>query len=129
MSPHARATRILLPMTLPDRIRQARKLSDLTQAALASNVGVGSSAVAQWELPDGTSPTVDNLIKVALVTDVSFEWLATARGPIRADGSLMSDANTLPHATNNAEDRLLALFRRLRPRKREALIRWMEEFL
>lgn len=123
---HARASKVALPTTLSDRIRLARRLNDLTQAALAGGIGVGSSAVAQWELPGGTSPTVDNLIKAALATNVSFEWLATGRGPIRIGGL---PADNLLQLTNGAENRLLSLFRRMKPRKREALIRWMEEFL
>lgn len=45
---------------LCQRIRNARLGANLTQAAMARVLGVGPSAVAQWEIPDGTSPTVDH---------------------------------------------------------------------
>ena len=46
---------------LSDRIRRARRLAGISQAVLAVQVGVGPSAVAQWELPTGTTPTIDHL--------------------------------------------------------------------
>ncbi len=65
---------------LRDRIRNARLTTGLSQAALAEKIGVQRSAVAQWEMLNGSSPTVDNLAKLAKITSVRFEWLATGRG-------------------------------------------------
>lgn len=113
------------PTLLPDRVRYARRLAGLSQAALAREIGIGPSAVAQWELPSGTSPTVEHLAHLAVRSGVAFEWLATGRG---ASGALpRPDAANAPiHDT--VEERLLASFRRLNKRRRAALLRWLEEF-
>ena len=83
MSPSRRATDSQFAGALQDRVRHARRLAALSQAALASRVGVGPSAVAQWELPGGTSPTVEHMTRIAQTCDVQFEWLATGRGEVR----------------------------------------------
>jgi transcriptional regulator with XRE-family HTH domain len=66
--------------TAANRVRQARRLAKLSQQQLATLVGVHRSAVAQWEQPGGSHPTVENLARLAAVTAVQFEWLATGRG-------------------------------------------------
>lgn len=66
--------------SLRDRIRNVRLTSGLSQAALAEKIGVQRSAVAQWEMANGSRPTVENLGKIATITSVRFEWLATGRG-------------------------------------------------
>lgn len=68
-------------MKLHERIREARKLLKASQEVLAAQVGVTRGAVAQWEMPTGTAPSVENLIKIAGLSGVAFEWLATGRGP------------------------------------------------
>ena len=112
---------------LPDRVRYARRLAGLSQAALAKEIGVGPSAVAQWELPSGTSPTVEHLAHLAVRSGVSFEWLATGRGASIAAPAAAAEAAAAPQR-DNAEDRLLASFRRLTRRRRDALLRCLEEF-
>jgi transcriptional regulator with XRE-family HTH domain len=112
----------------PTRIRHARRLAGMTQAALAEEVGIGASAVAQWELPNGTSPTVDHLEKIAIVCGVSFEWLATGRGVVASGAHETPALMGSELAADHTEDRLLVAFRRVPPRKRDALVRWMEEF-
>ena len=52
-------------MKLHERIYRWRKHAGLTMAALADACDVSSAAVAQWEEPDGTTPTSDNLEKIA----------------------------------------------------------------
>lgn len=112
----------------PNRIRHARRLAQLTQAALAEQIGVGASAVAQWELPNGTSPTVDHLEEIAMVCGVAFEWLATGRGAISSGVHEPPALIGTQLAADQTEDRLLVAFRRIPLRKREMLVRWMEEF-
>ena len=81
-------------MTDPrNRIRQARRHGNLSQQALAERVGVHRSAVAQWEQPGGSHPTMENLARIAISTGVSFEWLATGRGRMQFVSDLVaSDA-------------------------------------
>lgn len=65
---------------LSERVREARNLCSLTQEALASDLGVTRSAVAQWEMEQGTKPSVENLIALARRTGMAFEYLSTGRG-------------------------------------------------
>ncbi|PJE77821.1 HTH-type transcriptional regulator Xre [invertebrate metagenome] len=66
-------------MNLSTRILQARKNKKLSQQSLADMIGISRSALAQWET-EMSSPSVDNLRKMAELVNVSFEWLATGRG-------------------------------------------------
>jgi transcriptional regulator with XRE-family HTH domain len=113
---------------LADRVRHARRIANLSQAALAKNVGVGPSAVAQWEIPNGTSPTVHHLIQIAACSGVAFEWLSTGRGPISVKGQETPAVDLVEFAADMVEERLLIAFRRIPAKKREGLVRWLEEF-
>ena len=62
------------------RIKLARSSAKLTQAQLASRLGVHVSAVGHWEVPEGTAPTWHHLYEIASVTGCSVEWLATGTG-------------------------------------------------
>lgn len=66
-------------MNLTTRILCSRKDKKLSQQALADMIGVSRSALAQWET-SMSSPSLENLRKMAKTLDVSFEWLATGRG-------------------------------------------------
>lgn len=114
---------------LPDRIRHARRLANFSQSSLAERVGVVPSAVAQWELPDGTSPTVDHLARVANCAGVAFEWLATGRGSIHPDVERTPAVDTELFAADMLEERLLLTFRRMALKKREGFVRWLEDFV
>jgi len=69
-------------MSIATRIRFLRKQKDLSQAGLAKLVGVTKGACGQWERGT-TSPSIENLAKLAIVLDVYFEWLATGRGDMK----------------------------------------------
>jgi transcriptional regulator with XRE-family HTH domain len=77
---------------LSGRVRFARTLAKLSKAELARRVGVCLSAAVQWELPNGTSPTVGNLVKIATISGVAFEWLATGRGSPKLAGAMQVSA-------------------------------------
>ena len=66
-------------MNLTTRILRSRKERKLSQQALADLIGVSRSALAQWET-EMSSPSLENLRKMAELLEVSFEWLATGRG-------------------------------------------------
>ncbi len=116
---------------IADRIRRARRGAKLSQTALAERVGVTSSAVAQWEHPNGTSPILARLQAVATATAVSFEWLATGRGPQRR--GIKAEAHETPavkldlFALDDAEETLLRRFRTLSPRGRQMLVGFLQE--
>lgn len=106
--------------TMGDRIRSARTSAGLSQSQLAEQTGVKRSAVAQWERRGGTRPSVQNLERVAVITQVRFEWLATGRGSARADGVELAPAKPgADYARDDLEGNILSLVRRLPPRKRQ----------
>lgn len=71
---------ILISMeSIAIRIREARKLRNYSQKQLADAVNITDSAISQYETGQ-TEPTIKNLSSIAVVLDVSFEWLATGRG-------------------------------------------------
>ena len=104
-----------------DRIRRARLTAGLSQTQLALHCGVRRSAVAQWERDGGTVPSVQHLSKLAIVTQVHFEWLATGRGPGRPDDGDLAPPETavVEAARSPQENAILTLLRRLPPRKRQ----------
>lgn len=108
-------------VTMSDRIRKARVTAGLSQTQLALETGVCRSAVAQWEREGGTCPSVQNLARIAVVTRVHFEWLATGRGPGRpAGGADLSPPAPPPQPEQPThEEQILSLLRRMPPRKRQ----------
>lgn len=67
------------------RIRIARQRAGFTQMELAARLGVSRAAVTNWEAADRGQPATERLQRIALITDVSFEWLATGRGRISSE--------------------------------------------
>ena len=117
-------------MTSQQRIRLARRHAGYSQSALASAVGVQRSAVSHWEAVDGKSPSMANLRRVATVTGVQFEWLATGRGRMAMSQDDALDAVAAADATlvdDPFEMRLLAAFRALPARSRAPLVELMEQ--
>lgn len=101
---------------LSTRIRQARRKAHLTQTGVAELLGINRSAVAQWERPGGSKPTATNLSRLALVTHVGFEWLATGRGRMspKSEGDGASEALRLDYfAHDEVEERVLIGLRKL----------------
>jgi transcriptional regulator with XRE-family HTH domain len=112
--------------SLSDRIRHARARAGLTKTELGRRVGVCASAVVQWEHADGTAPNATNLARLAQVTDVAFEWLATGRGPHRVksgDGPPALEPAAI--AVTLFEERLLQLARRLPSHRHDSLIEFL----
>lgn len=109
------------------RVRQARSSAKLSQSQLAVQLGVCRSAVAQWERTGGTSPSVGHLARIAIVTGVLFEWLATGRGASRPGGCEFEvAAASCDFALDEFESRILDATRRLGRRKREMVCRVIE---
>lgn len=70
--------RMVIMSELWQRLRQARRYADQTQAQLAQCCGVSRGAVALWEAAEPehrTKPTTDHLIAVAKCTGVPLTWL------------------------------------------------------
>ena len=116
--------------TMSERIRQAREANDLNRAELARRVGVEPSAAVQWERKPGTSPSVTNLAKIASITGVAFEWLATGRGTSRLLATRETSAISIESFAHNLfEERLLEIARLIPPKARDSLVRFLEAVL
>jgi transcriptional regulator with XRE-family HTH domain len=117
-------------MNPQQRIRLARRHAGLSQAALAEAVGVQRSAVSHWEAVQGKSPSMANLRRVATVTSVQFEWLATGRGRMALSADEALDGVSAVDAAmvdEPLELRMLAAFRTLAPRSQTPLVELMEQ--
>ena len=102
------------------RIRQVRLKAKMSQSQLGQCVGVHRSAVALWESPKGSFPSVEHLIGIARTTDCCFEWLATGRGPMYPQqGSYDHAVELTEFAHSEHEVKALQLMRKL-GRKRQA---------
>lgn len=117
-------------MTQQERIRLARRARSMSQKDLALAVGVQRSAVSHWEAPLGKNPNVSHLRRIALVTGIQFEWLATGRGemPLSKDVELDSIATAEALLVEDpVEFRLVEAFRAAPLRTRLSLLEVMEE--
>ena len=81
-------------MKMAERIRRARRKSGLSQAALAERLQVRRSAVSNWESINDIQPSLQNLVALAKVCEISFEWLGAGRGAMTPDESLLWDIPT-----------------------------------
>jgi transcriptional regulator with XRE-family HTH domain len=114
-------------MELYSRVCLARRSGGLTQSTLAGLVGVTRSAVANWEIENRPNPCTAHLERIALVTGVSFEWLATGRGEMYLSPTA---ANVVPLAemTRTAQERRLLLdFRKVPEDARAMLLGFLSE--
>ena len=117
-------------MTFQQRIRLARRHAGMSQATLGGAIGVQRSAVSHWEATQGRHPSVDHLCRLALVTGVQFEWLATGRGKmsLSADTALDSVAAAQGQLIDDPlELRLIAAFREAPMRGRAPLVEVAEQ--
>ena len=110
-------------MRLCDRVRIARTLAKMTKAELARRIGVCLSAAVQWEHPRGTSPTVANLVRIATICGVAFEWLATGRGSPNLADALNTPA--IGDQDIDFEIRLLQAARGVPRDRREVVVEFM----
>lgn len=108
-------------MTLGGRIRYYRKISGISQEALAAEILVTKQSVSQYE-HDRTDMKVSTLETIACVLGVSAGSLV--------DGvpDVSQDANDF-EIDGSEEDTMLTLFRQMSPRDRKVMIEQMKAFL
>ncbi len=113
---------------LHQRVREARKLIGLSQEALAGELGVSRSAVAQWEMTRGTAPNVENLIALARRSGMTFEYLSTGRGQKIQGKPLLAVAEEASeyHSLSRQQQRLLEIFDALTPKQRTDLLDFLD---
>lgn len=114
---------------LYERVREARRLINLTQEQLALELGVTRGAVAQWEIVSGTAPSVENLTALARRSGMAFEYLATGRGPKVQGAPMQAMEERSPYQLlSKQQKQLLACFDALSPKKRAALVEFLSRF-
>lgn len=102
------------------RIRQARLEAGLSQAELSRRMYVTQPTVSDWE-SGRKAPHVKNLVRLALLLGVNFEWLSTGRGEMHALPLAARDAAAGNWAIPEDERDLLACYASLKAPQREAL--------
>ena len=80
-------------MTLGQRIQQLRKEKKLTQAGLASNIGVSVAQLTRYET-QGVQPNAEALKRMALVFGIPIDFLVNGTIEQKAEGAL-TDAKLL----------------------------------
>lgn len=70
----------MVPATLPERLKLARKTADLTQQQVAASLNVDQSTYAHWERGGKTKPSPDKVDKFAKLCSVDAEWVLYGRG-------------------------------------------------
>lgn len=111
---------------MKERIKQARRELGWSQAELARRMSVTQPSVAEWE-SGRKVPNMNNLVRLAKLFDVGFEWLSTGRGEMRPPPTLyVFEAATAYEWMLPEERRLLNTFARLQPCHREALLVFLE---
>jgi transcriptional regulator with XRE-family HTH domain len=109
------------------RIKEARRRVAVSQEEFAARLGVSRGAVAQWEMDDGTSPTVKNLEQIATLSGLAFEWLATGRGPKVFGQPMVREPEAIYHAgLSDEEQQVVSLMRKMKPPKRAALVQLIQ---
>lgn len=96
--------------TFADRLKGLRTAAGLTQAELASRIGVSRGALANWEV--GGEIARDNIRRISQEFDTSLDWLETGIGRtptiINANGlaakgkpsdSIPADIGSVPNAS------------------------------
>jgi transcriptional regulator with XRE-family HTH domain len=114
-----------------ERIQQARQAAGFSKSELARALGLSPTSCICWELPaenkNASRPSARNLARIALVLDVSLEWLATGRGGMRPDHLEGSAFDEEAQEFLSPEERaLLQAYIRLPSSKRKALLALME---
>lgn len=74
-----------LHFRLPLRLRQARRKSDLSSAAVAQSAGI-SHAVVRYIETDQRIPTAETVARLARALETSPAWVAYGLGPQSNDG-------------------------------------------
>lgn len=116
-------------MKIGHRIKESRESKGISQGELARRLGVSQPSVSDWENIK-SEPTVENMRALAVELDIWFEWLATGRGAqkyvpgVQEPGQEYRLGPELP-----ADERdLQAIYRRLPPARKEALLEFLKRW-
>ncbi len=117
-------------MNKPERIRRTCRKAGFSQSALAELIKVQRSAVSNWESTNDVQPALQNLISIAKICAVSFEWLGTGRSKMSLeDESPHIQAAEAELVDLRDERDLLAMYRNLPQKKRQLMLDVLRVFL
>ena len=92
---------------------------------MALRMFVTQPSVADWE-SGRKSPHTKNLIRLAVLLEVSFEWLTTGRGEMHTATSHTAREPAPDDWMQPEERHLLSEYGRLKPKQRTALLALLE---
>lgn len=104
-------------MTLGERIQSLRKEKRLTQAALASNIGVSVAQLTRYET-QGVQPNAEALKRMAMVFGVSIDYVVNGTVEQKAEDAitdsellgLFKQVEGLPDEERNVVYKLIEAF-------------------
>ncbi|MGO3018987.1 MAG: helix-turn-helix transcriptional regulator [Anaerococcus sp.] len=79
-------------MMLGEKIKELRKMSEITQEELAEKLDVSRSAVAKWESNNGI-PDIVNLKKISEIFSVSIDSLVDYKENLREKNTEVRKVN------------------------------------
>jgi transcriptional regulator with XRE-family HTH domain len=104
--------------SMKERLKQLRKLLELTQSEFGKKIGMSDTAISHMEA-GRNSINEQNIHLICLTFGVREEWLREGKGEIMNNEALFSER----------EKHLLDLFGRLSPRAREMLIEYADKLV
>ena len=114
---------------MKERFKRARRERGWSQTELARRMPVTQPSVAEWE-SGRKAPSMKNMVRLAKLLEVGFEWLSTGRGEVRPPSAYsVSETTPVYEVMSPEERRLLNLFARLKPKEREALLKFLESLV
>ena len=114
-------------MTIGERIRQVRKLKDLTQKKFADSLGMKQNTVATYEM-GRTNPSDPAIKSICREFGVNEEWLRSGEGEMFApDATSALDALAQEQNLTNGEYILIEKLLHLKPEVRQGILDYIME--
>lgn len=86
---------------------------------------ISNQAAQKWLVGDN-KPAADKIATLALMLDVSVEWLRFGFGDPQAKKTQIAEPVATYQTPANVEAQLLARFRRLTPQQQNLMLDWLE---
>jgi Helix-turn-helix. len=115
-------------MIIGERIKEIRKINNLTQADFAKKIGVGQAALSALE--KGIRNVTDrNVSQICYIFNINDDWLRTGIGKmsIETSGSTI-DQLVSEYNLDNLDKQLLSTYLELSPANRQALKTFLTSF-
>ena len=70
------------------RLKQAREKAKLTQTQFSEKTGIAQGTISAYEQGKAKNPTIDSLIRMANILDVSLDWLVGASDEVKTKAEI-----------------------------------------